>query len=237
MPARISRQKESEIVRLYLQGASQTEIARKVDVSQSTVSKTISEFKEYASRSSLDEACSRRGVSSELSDLRSLSVDLRKAETTVSQAKRGCELMEQLTRLGANLDKLEELLSLCSRMTPEGLSTKGFVQAAVQMIALEKQSGKGYREIKSDYEDTSTRLNELRKKLEELNAELADVTRRKVEAEADLETRLSEHVMTMEKLEAATRIRKNLERAGLSLEKGEDIGSTLAAFNDIKRAR
>ena len=56
MPAKISREKESKIVRLHLQKVSQTKIAQEVDASQSTVSATISRFKKDASNTSLDAA-------------------------------------------------------------------------------------------------------------------------------------------------------------------------------------
>ena len=233
MPAGISRPKESEIIRLYLQGASQTEMAKKAGVSQSTASKSISEFKEDASKSSLDEACSRRGLGSELNQLRSLSVDLRKTETTVSQAKRGCRLVERLTRLGADLDKLEQLLALCDRITPKELSTEDFVQAALRLVSLEKQSGKGCREILSEFEDANARVGELGKKIEELNRKLADVARERTAAEAELETRLNETRLTTEKVEATIKIRENLQRAELSIEKGEIVGNMLAAFSDL----
>ena len=70
MPAKISREKESKIITLHLQKASQTKIAQEVDASQSTVSATISRFKKDASRTSLDAASKGRGVGKEIDELR-----------------------------------------------------------------------------------------------------------------------------------------------------------------------
>jgi len=65
MPGKISSEKESEIVRLYLQGSPQIEIAERVEVSQSTVSQATSRFKKDASDTSLEAAAASRGVSQE----------------------------------------------------------------------------------------------------------------------------------------------------------------------------
>ena len=62
MPARISPQKESQIVDLCLRGLGQSEMARRSNLSQSTVSAVVSRFKKEASGNSLEVACARRGL-------------------------------------------------------------------------------------------------------------------------------------------------------------------------------
>ena len=84
MPSRISPEKESNVMKLFLTGMTQAKIADETGVSQSTISEVINRFKEDASKTSLDEASASRGVGDEVDMLRSLSIDMRGAGITVS---------------------------------------------------------------------------------------------------------------------------------------------------------
>jgi len=142
MPARISPEKESQIIVLYLRGLSQTEIARNLRLSQSTISKAVSVIKRDASQNSPEEACSRRGALDIFEELRSLSADLRRAGVTLDQANRGYKLIDELGKIGGDLDMLQGLLAVYKRITPKEFPVEDFVQATVQTVRLEQECGK-----------------------------------------------------------------------------------------------
>jgi orotate phosphoribosyltransferase-like protein len=119
MPTRISPEKESNIIKLFLTGMTQTEIANQANVSQSTISEVISRYKEDASKTSLDGASASRGVHNEVDTLRSLSIDMRSAGITVNDVKKACQLVEKLSKIGADLtmlDKADSDLDSCRRL-------------------------------------------------------------------------------------------------------------------------
>jgi predicted transcriptional regulator len=237
MPARISPEKESKIVKLYLEGASQTEIATSLNVSQSTVSEVISRFRKDASETSLDGASRSRGVLHEVNELRSLSADLRKAEVTVDEAKMGCKLIEELSRIGANLEMLDSLLAVYRRITPKDFPTDEFVQATARMVLLEKQYKMSYNDIVSAYEHTQPKLIQLNKDIETRTRELQEIIKKRSEAEADLQRRLEENRITLGRVQKVLEIRQNLDKAGLSLEKGEIVGNMLKVFCNLIESR
>jgi len=233
MPAKTTREKESQIIRLHLQGESQTKIAETAGVSQSTVSQAVSRYKKDASETSLDAASARRGVGDIVDALRSLSADLRKAGITANEARRGCGLKVELDKLGADTDMLDNLLAVYRRITPKEFPIQDFVKATAQMIRLEKESGMTYKNILSEYEDKHVKLNGLKEQIRNESNELTEIRRKKGEAEADLEKYLDKQQTTLERVDRSLEVRKGLEKAGLSIEAGEVVANMLKLFSDL----
>src|SRR5208282_4191423 len=167
MPSRISSVKESRIVELYLQGVSQTEIAKSLNVSQSTVSEVISRYKKDTSTTTLEGAFTGRDVLHELDKLRSISAELRKAGITIDEAKIGCRLVEELTKFGGSLDMLSNLIAVYRRIIPKDFPVEDFVEASTQLIRLEKENGMSYKDLMATYEDTYRKLVELKDQIED----------------------------------------------------------------------
>jgi chromosome segregation ATPase len=233
MPSRIRPEKESQIIKLHLQGASQTKIAQTVDVSQSTVSEVTSRFKKDVRETGLEAASASRGVSDVVGELRSLSADLRKAGVAVNEAKRGCRLKEELDKIGADFDMLDSLLAVYTKITPKEFPIQEFTEATVQMVRLEKEFGTTYKNILSEYKDKHTRLNTLKEEIKNKGGELTDITRRKTEAEADLKRRLDEKRTTLVRVDRSLETEKKLGEAGLSIEKGETVANMFKVFSDL----
>jgi len=232
MPGRISPEKESRIVELSLQGMSQTEIAKSLTVSQSTVSEVISRHKKK-STTTLDGTSTGRDVRHEFDKLRSISADLRKAGITVDEAKIGCRLVEELTKFGGSLDMLSSLIAVYRRIIPKDFPVEDFVEASTQLIRLEKESGMSYKDLMATYEGTCRKLVELKDQIEDRNRELNEIVKKRKEAEADLQKWLEENRITLTRVQQALEMRESLDEFGLSLEKGEIVGSMLRFFANL----
>jgi predicted transcriptional regulator/antitoxin component HigA of HigAB toxin-antitoxin module len=233
MPGRISSEKETRIIEQHIQGLSQTDIAENLDVSQSTVSAVISRYKKGESTTTPDGASVGKGVLDEVDKLRSLSVDLRKAAITVDEAKIGSRLADELTKLGGSFDMLSSLIAAYRKILPKDFPVKDFVEAATQLIRLENESGMTYKDLMSTYEDTCLKLVELNKQIEDGNRDLNEIVKKRKEADADLQKQLEENRITLPKVQQALEIRGNLDKFGLSLEKGEIVGNMLRLFSNL----
>jgi hypothetical protein len=233
MPPRISREIESKIVKLYLQGIDQTEISKKCNVSQSTVSGTIARLKKDASNTSLDGVSASWSVHDEVDELRSLSVVLRKAKIGVDEAEKGYRLAEELEKIGGNLGMLDRLLTIYKTITPKGFSIQEFVKATVEMIQLEKEFRIGYKDLSSTYAQKHSELNKLNETIGNKTVELAETIKKKDDAKTDLERYLNEKRLKLDEVNKALQIRESLEKAGLSLEKGEVVGNMLRIFGHM----
>ena len=233
MPAKIGREKESKIIRLHLQKVSQTKIAREVDASQSTVSATISRFKNDASNTSLDAASKSRGVGKEIDELRSLYADLRKAGIDVTVAKKGCGLYEELNKIGVDLDKLDSLLAVYKKMGPKEFPIQDFFEATVRMIQLEKEFGISYKDVLLTYKEKQARLKDIEGNIKDGTEKLAGIVQKKADAKSDLLGYLEEKQLTLERVEKALKIRENMEKAGLSMEESEPVGVMLRIFSNL----
>ncbi len=233
MPARISPGNESQIVRLYLQGVSQSKISQEMHVSQSTVSQAILRYKKDTKQTSITTASTKAGVADTVEQLRSLSANLTRAGITVDEANRACELKQELDRIGIDFHTLSQLLAVCRRITPTDFPISDFVQAIIQMARIEKAFNKTYQEIVSEYEEKHTQLNTLNTEIKKANDSLTQTTRRENEERANLNRRIQEAQTTLEKVDRSLKFGQELERAGLTLEKGEAAGNILRLFSDL----
>jgi len=233
MPARTSLQKESQIVDLYLRGLGQNEMARRLNVSQSTVSAVVSRFKKEASSNSLEAACARRGLRDLLDELRSLSVDMKRAGLTADEARTACRLKEELSKVGGDIDMLEGVIAVYRKIAPEGYPIKDFVEATVEMVRLEKEFGMGYTDLLAEYKGKQAKIAQLEEDIGAKGRELKEVVKKKGEEEAALQKCLEENRIKLEEVATALKTRESLEKAGFSIERGETVARTLKAFSDL----
>jgi len=237
MPVRTSPQKESQIVDLYLRGLGQSEMARRLNVSQSTVSAVVSRFEKEASGSSLEAACARRGLRGLLDELRSLSVDMKRAGLTADEARTACRLKEEISKFGGDIDILEDMIAVYRKIAPEGYPIEDFVKATVEMVRLEKESRKGYGDLLDEYKGKQAKIAQLEKDIGVKGRELEEVVRKKKEEEAALQKCLEENKIKLEEVATALKVRESLDNAGLSLERGETVAHTLKVFSDLVESK
>jgi predicted transcriptional regulator len=93
MTAKLSPYKLSKMMSLYFQGYSQTYIANKLKIDQSTVSLHISKFESLAEEHGLQAAAEEYGVMDQVQALHSLAAELKKAKLTVEEAKAGLKMV------------------------------------------------------------------------------------------------------------------------------------------------
>jgi len=177
-------------MRHYFGGVPQTKIAKRAGVDQSTVSIYASRFKERAAKIGVLAAGKEFQVFNEVDELRSLSVELSKAELTVDEAKEGLRIAKVFIKLGIGRKQHTVLVKVCKEV-----DDPGFIHAAVKLGKIENESNMSYEEITSKFEKVTSQLPFVEKQLQKTQAELESVhkflAQRKQEL-AGVETQLTQ---------------------------------------------
>lgn len=105
------------MLELYFQGYSQSDIAEKINVNQSTVSLHINRFKTMADKQGLEISAKEYGIMDALKSLHSLAVELRQAKLTVEEAKAGLRVHRVFRSVGLMNRNTMTLLRLALRCT------------------------------------------------------------------------------------------------------------------------
>lgn len=167
MTTRVSPQKVSKMMRLFFSGTPQPTIAKTAGVDQSTVSIYASRFKNRVSEVGLSAAGKEFKVFEEVEGLRSLSVELSKANLTVEDAKRGLGILMSFMKLGIAPEIHTALIRVCKE-----IGDPSFVQAAVKLAKIEAQSNITHEQVMSRFENATSRLPSLEKKLMGMQAKM-----------------------------------------------------------------
>lgn len=237
MTVRLSPQKASRILKYYFMGVPQPVIAQRARVDQSTVSLYSSRFKEAASEVGLLAAGEEFNVFEEVSELRSLSVELLKVSLTAEDAREGVKIIRAFHKLGMEPDQHTKLIEMCKKV-----EDPGFINAALEFMEIENNSDKGYGEIISSFQSVTSRLPLLEKKLDDLKAELESLnnilTKKKSELAGiqsqlvqfreetmaekaklgkELETEMKRFGVKEQEVKEATKLKSELAKRGLDL--------------------
>lgn len=167
MTEKTSHHKVSRMLELYFQGYSQSDIAAKINVDQSTVSLHINRFKTMADRQGLEISAKEYGIMDALKSLHSLAVELRQAKLTVEEAKAGLRVHRVLQKCGVDEQKYNDLIEACYKMHSDG-----FRDSAMKLNQLEKGTGLSYEKIIAEYRTISCQLKEAKQNLNELTIKL-----------------------------------------------------------------
>jgi chromosome segregation ATPase len=232
MPARISPQKESLIMTLFLRGVNEKEIAKEVRVSQSTVSTVVSRLKDDPPRISRDPTLSHL-----VDELRSLSVDLRNTGITVEQAKSACGTTEELKRLGISPAILPGVIEVYRKISPDDHSKEAFAKATIEMISLQQKYKETFEGVVSLLKSAHEELTRVSKQLEEGKHELDQIADKKKKAEDNLTRQLNDNKMALEHAAKASQAKQIFEKAGLDIEKAAAAGNLLNAFSDLAQSQ
>lgn len=238
MTVRLSPQKVAKIMRCYFKGMPQPDIAEKAGVDQSTVSLYASRFKDAADEIGLLSAGKEFGVFNEVSSLRSLSVELSKADLTVEEAKQGLNIIKAFSKLGVKPEEHSRLVRVCREV-----NDPGFIQAANRLNRIENENNMTYEEAMSKFQSALSslplaekELEEVRSKLKAASASLAEKHRKLKELEVQI-TQLEsgakrkaakiEQELTMKmkqlrvkqtEVEEIARLKAELDKEGLDIE-------------------
>lgn len=230
MTVRLSPQKVSRILRLFFSGMPQPDIAEKAGVDQSTVSIYASRFSHRTDEVGLLTAGKEFGVLNEVSALRSLSVELTKANLTVEEAKEGLKIFKIFMELGIEPEQHSALVKVC-----KAIDDPGFVQSAVKLSNVEAEAKMTYEEATSRFENATSHLSSTEKKLKEAQDELESfntiIAQRKQEA-AGLEAHIAHLQKEVENRK--TRLERELETKKKQLEvKQAEVGQVATLKKEL----
>jgi predicted nucleic acid-binding Zn-ribbon protein/transposase len=185
----LSTKKKLDIVRLYLDGLSYSEIAAKVRVGKGTVANVVAELKTGLIPGVQEPA-------EQLELLRELSVDLHHLNTTAGQAIVGLSVYSHLNELGLEPAQVQNWAMMCKRLAGEQTEVRDFVRAAMYFEELRKSSGltvnaleqkvRSLREeaghlepLTKEAKARQRQLDDLGKKVEALQTEIPQLEKRR----------------------------------------------------------
>jgi len=181
-----------KVVKLFLTGLSYDEIAQQSGVAKGSVVNIVNEFREGG-------LPLPPGMTEYIDQLRSLVVDMLKANTTVSALKNYVNLNTKLQDMGVSGEQLEQWLDICQNIASKEVSSNQFVQSALELALFTSGSGLSYADVVADYNaklDASKQLDEdIGQKKEELDQLRARIKEEKKQAGDTLKS-LNEAIAT-----------------------------------------
>jgi predicted transcriptional regulator len=238
----LSPHKRARIVDLYFQGYSQTSVAPRLGINQSTVSRCLREFGSIVEQEGVETLEKELGtVMNDFRSLHNLAAELKKCKLSVEEAHIGLKIHRLFQEFEIAEDDYGALLLSVKKMHSEG-----FITSALKLAQLEASTGKSYVDIVSEFESLSSEVDNLGKSRANLKQEnkalrgdntkltqanknkrresqkLADEMKQKQSTlNAELTKKMEETGLTMmriEKLEPLTHILKQLHIADDKLE-------------------
>jgi len=238
MPSRISLGNQKRIIRLYLEGHPQSEIADRVGFTQPTVSNEVNKFMGVARSSSLKEASTMYDVTELVDELRALSVDLRRLRKSPRECLEAAKSMRSILEAGLDTTDASDFLRLCKKLQGESSLPEDYLQSAVRLSRLEEETGKGYPQILEDFQDMAKRLKGLEGQIGILHSENRGLEESRSSLQKDLEDleegvkkRMNETALTNDKIGRALGIEALMKRAGVSDEGLEGFLGEMKALN------
>jgi len=182
MTLKLPPRKVAAIIRQSLQGKPQCDIAEKEGVNQATVSLWWTRFQERSRQVGLSSAAKEYGVSSEVDELRRLSVELDKAGMSVQQARENAKIGKAFADLGVAPEQHNRLVKVC-----QDIDRPGFVEAACQLAEIQEREGITYDEAPLKLKKTVGELRIAKAQLESTRSEMETKQQELVSAKKELE--------------------------------------------------
>jgi len=211
---KIPRRVEKEILRRWLEGYTQRQAAREFRVGLATVNRVINDA---------------RKRTPDLDELRRLNVMLRKGDSSVVDAIRGARLLDRVSELGVNLDRLESFIKLSERISSErGVEAERFVEASMGLMGLEAKTGKSYEEVVKDFEERMKRIEDLEAKAKSVQEENRKLMERKAQLEGEIREAKERRSVALQELNNIITTQERLQKLGL--EKVSDLARFVEDF-------
>ena len=233
MTKKLSPQKLSKMMALYFQGWSQTEIANKLKIDQSTVSLHAGKLKALAMEKDVKTALEEYGVTDTVEALHSLGAELRKSGLTVEEAQVGLKMELLLQKLGIKQDQYGQLINACKKMKEEG-----FIVAAIKLAHLEENTGTTYEQLLAHYgavqKDLSETTEDLQTKTDELatvKKEVAAIEKQKTAAGEQLQSYMKQVGVDTQRIKLVEHLAKTLKDGGISNQELQDYIERQQALN------
>ncbi|MDE1818362.1 MAG: hypothetical protein KGI19_07145 [Thaumarchaeota archaeon] len=216
MPQKISSVIREEIMKKYLYGMNQDEIARATGTSEATVSNIIRELKTRIGQ---------KDVEVIVTLTRALSAE----NISHSQIIPSVRIYNIIEQLGLDVED-ESIASFLSEVYEEsqnnGIEPKILVETTMRMFKLKPQNVT-LENAPKYYEDLMLKIKSKEEKLEELNKEIVQKEDQKIKAEAELQIKLEQTKTTNNTLEAYHMNKKALDEMGVSINDMEKLSNML----------
>ena len=203
MTVKLSSTKITKIFRLYFQGFTQTAIAGKLGIDQTTVWFYLAEFTTMADEEGLLATAKEFGIMEIVKELHSLGAELKKSGRTVEEAKTGHKMLLLFQKCGVEEDEFADLIQACKKMDNEGN-----LFASIELSQLEDENGTSYEGIVADFKSTSKQLAQAKKEAKNIhgeinssNEELEKINKQKKLANQDLKAHMDKVGVDMHRLE------------------------------------
>ncbi len=204
MSVKLSRLKITKMFRYYFAGLTQTLIAQKLGVDQSTISLYAKEFNEKAAKIGLLETAKEYGVYTEVNELRNLAVELHNKNQTPEETRIGINIYYSFNKLKVPTEHHLQLIQVCKR-----INDPAFVSAAVEVSKLEKGKGISCEEAVPYLENVYTQIQTKKKEFEQIQVKFNSLTRSVKQVESEFGNSVSKHNRFKENAKAE---REKLER-------------------------
>lgn len=218
MTQKLSPHKVSKMMALYFEGYSQSGIANKLKVDQSTVSLYVSKFKSLAEQQGLKATGEEFDIMDEVEALHSLAAELKKAKLTVEEAKIGLKMERLFRKYGIKQEDYKDLIQACTKMKSEG-----FITSAVKLNKLEHSTGMSHEEIVAQSASTYEQLKKAQQdlhnvtgKLNTTKGELANIEEQKKLASQDLKAQMQQIGVDINRLKLVEDLALALKEGGIS---------------------
>jgi len=173
MVKEIAQSRRLEVVKLYFEGLAYDDIAKKTGVAKGSVAAIVEalrtgEFPQF------------EHVTDMVNGLRDLTVGLRKAGLSITEAATLFILVKKFIELGVEPPHLESWVKMCRAVPEEEFSRSQIIQAASKLAKLE-QEGLSYEQTLESLRSSSAELERLEGEVAELRAEEPKLHGRKEE--------------------------------------------------------
>lgn len=223
MPKKLSQFKVGKILKLYFQGYSQTAIAHKLNIDQSTVSFQVGKFKARADEVGIAGAAEEMGIMDEIEMLHSLAVDLMNEKLTVEEAVAGLRVVSAFEKLGIEQD-YQSVIKIAAIMHKEG-----FLDSAIKLDELEQNTGMTYEEIADEatkvsqqLEKDQAQLKEIAGKLDDAKNDLTNMESKKKLTTDDLTAYMEQIGVDQDRLKKVETLAQALKKAGIQNQQLEE---------------
>lgn len=217
MPKAVAPNIVRKILKLLSLGWSQTDIAAKLDVDQTTISNYAKKFKELALEVGVHAAADQYGVEDTVDDLFGLGAELKKSDMTVKEAKAGLTMEGLFKKQGIKQSEYPKVINVCKLMKKEG-----FMNAAIKLADMEEAAGTTYEQVvgqfsvlQEDLENTAAKLKTATADLDTIKKELVHLETNKAAASEELEDYMTQLGVDQARLQQVEQLAKTLKQAGI----------------------
>ena len=206
----ITFQAKMGALELYLQGLSANEIVAKTGISKGAVISILRDAREGN--------FPRLELRDRIDELHNLSVKLRKEGLELPEAKLGFTFLKRLRDMNVEPDKIKQWIEFCSEISPS--PPEEFVPAAMELLQIEKETGKSHADIASEVKELSNQRGKLMGEVKDLQTQAAKAEELKSQIE-ESEKKVQKLRAQNEKLETNVNflsklLQKRAEELGIS---------------------